>query len=136
MPRDANFASTFNTLYNFPYVTSNTRIEPVPAERAVKLFDRQVWNLDTELASATKATDRNRARKIGQKMSETESWAREMESGRNALFNVSFLFTTFSKSADDMERIGSDFHNRGLAKNIGLVSFFAQSRKHISQHFH
>ena len=125
MPRDANFASTFNTLYNFPYVTSNTRIEPVPAERAVKLFDRQVWNLDTELASATKATDRNRARKIGQKMSETESWAREMESGRNALFNVSFLFTTFSKSADDMERIGSDFHNRGLAKNIGLVSSFA-----------
>ena len=24
-----------------------------------------------------------------------------------------------------MERIGSDFHNRGLAKNIGLVSSFA-----------
>lgn len=124
MPRDANFASTFSSLYNFPFVTSNTRIEPIPAERAVKLFDRQVWNLDTEYASAMNASNRNRARKIGQKMQETESWAREMESGRNALFNVSFLFTTVAQKADEMERIGSDFHNKGLAKNIALVSAY------------
>lgn len=124
MPRDANFASTFSTLYDFPFITSCTRIEPISPEKAVRLMDKQVWDLDTELATAQKAADRNRVRKISQKMEDTEGWARDLESGRNSLFNVSFLFTEFATSSEDLERIGSDFHNKGLSRNIALVSAY------------
>lgn len=124
MPRDANFASTFSALYNYPFITSNTRIEPIPPEKAVSLMDKQVWDLDTELASAQKASDRNRVRKISQKMQDTEGWARDLESGRNSLFNVSFLFTAFAKSHEDMERMGSDFHNKALSRNMAVVSAY------------
>ena len=124
MPRDANFADTFSALYNFPQMTSNTRIEPIPPERAVRLMDKQVWDLDTELAAAQKAGDRNRYRKQSQKMQDTESWARDLESGRNRLYDVSFLFSSAAGSQEEMERIGSDFHNIGLSKNMAIVSAY------------
>lgn len=124
MPRDTNFASTFSTLYNFPYITSDTRIDPIPTETAIKMIDKRVWDLDTELATANKASDRNRVRKISQRMRDAEGWARDLEGGRNKMFHVSFLFNSFSRSNEEMERVGSDFHNRGLSRNIALVSAY------------
>lgn len=124
MPRDAVFASTFADLFNFKGVMSQIRIEPVDNARAVHMFDRQVLDLDTELASANKSGDRNRYRKISQKMHDTEGWARDLESGRNKLFHVIFLFQTMAESVEELNAIGSDFHTKAQGKNMSVVSCY------------
>lgn len=124
MPRNATFGVTFADLYNFKYITSETRIDPIPSEKAVQMLDRQVIDLDTELATARKGGDRNRVRKIGQKMSDTEGWARDLEGGRNKLFNVTFLFHTHESSLEKLNAMGSDFHTKALGKNISVVSCY------------
>ena len=124
MPRDATFASTFAELYNFTNVMSQTRIEPVDSARAIHMFDRQVLDLDTELMAANKSGDRNRYRKISQKMQDTEGWAKDLESGRNKIFNVTFLFQTYARTLEDLNAIGNDFHTRALGKNMSVVSCY------------
>ncbi len=124
MPRNATFGVTFAGLYNFRYITSDTRIEPIPNEKAVQMLDRQVIDLDTELATARKSGDRNRMRKIGQKMGDTEGWARDLESGRNKLFNVTFLFHSYERTLENLNALGSDFHTKALGKNMSVVSCY------------
>lgn len=124
MPNDATFATTFAELYNFRNMMSQTRIEPIDSARAIRLFDRQILDLDTELAAANKSGDRNRYRKINQKMGDTEGWARDLESGRNKMFNVTFLFQGNEKTLDELNSIGNDFHTKALGKNMNVVSCY------------
>lgn len=124
MPRDTTFASTFSPLYNFDYTMSQTMIEPVASEKAIQMIDRQVVDLDTELAAATKDGNRNQYRKISEKMRDTEGWARDLEGGRNNLFNVTMLFQHYARTLEELNQRGEDFHTRALGKNMSVVSCY------------
>ena len=124
LPKDAEFATTFSDLYNFKNMMSQTRIVPLTNERAVQIVDRQVLDLDTELASARKSADRNRFRKISDKMHNAEAWGRDVESGKNQFFEVTFTFQGYAKTLDELNANGNDLHAKALGKNIALVSCY------------
>ena len=123
-PKDAEFAITFSELYNFKNIMSQTRIEPITNERAVQIVDRQVLDLDTELATARKAADRNRYRKVSDKMRNAEAWGRDVESGKNQFFEVTFTYQGHATSLDELNASGNDLHAKALGKNISLVSCY------------
>jgi hypothetical protein len=124
MPRDAGFANTFAALYNYPYVVSNTYIEPIETEHAISMMDRRIIDLDTELTAAGKGGDRNQYRKVSSRMQDTEGWARDLESGRNRLYQVSFYFHTFADSVEQLDTMGAEFRKKALEKNMNLVSCY------------
>lgn len=124
MPRNARFASTFSELYNVTNIMSQTRIEPIENAQAIQKLDSQIRDLDTELSTAQKAGNRNRYRKIQHKMGDTEGWARELESGRNRIFNVTMMFQSYADSLEKLNAQGADFHTKALGKNISVVSCY------------
>lgn len=124
MPRNARFASTFSELYNMTNIMSQTRIEPIENAQAIQKLDSQIRDLDTELSTAQKAGNRNRYRKIQHKMGDTEGWARELESGRNRIFNVTMMFQSYADSLEKLNAQGADFHTKALGKNISVVSCY------------
>lgn len=124
LPKDAEFATTFADLYNFKNMMSQTRIVPLTNERAVQIVDRQVLDLDTELASARKSADRNRYRKISDKMRNAEAWGRDVENGKNQFFEVTFTHQAYAKSLDELNAGGNDFHAKALGKSISIVSCY------------
>ena len=124
LPKDAEFAITFSELYNFKNIMSQTRIEPITNERAVQIVDRQVLDLDTELATARKAADRNRYRKVSDKMRNAEAWGRDVEGGKNQFFEVTFTYQGHATSLDELNASGNDLHAKALGKNISLVSCY------------
>lgn len=123
-PKDTDFAITFADLYNFKNIMSQTRIEPVSNERAIQIIDRQVLELDTELASARKSGDRNRFRKVSDKMRNAESWGSDIESGKNQLFETTFMFQGYARTLEELNSNGNDFHTKALAKNMSVVSCY------------
>lgn len=123
-PKDAEFANTFADLYNFRNIMSQTRIAPVSNEKAIHIIDRQVLNLDTELAGARKSGDRNRYRKVSDKMHNAEAWGRDVESGKNQFFETTFMFQGYAKSLEELNSDGNDFHTKALAKNMSIVSCY------------
>lgn len=124
MPRNTRFASTFAELYNVRNIMSQTRIEPLENAKAIQKLDSQIRDLDTELSTAQKAGNRNRYRKIQHKMGDTEGWARELESGRNRIFNVTMMFQSYADSLEKLNAQGADFHTKALGKNISVVSCY------------
>lgn len=123
-PKDTDFALTFSDLYNFKNIMSQTRIVPVSNERAIHIIDRQVLDLDTELASARKSGDRNRYRKVSDKMHNAEAWGRDIESGKNQFFETTFMFQGYAKTLEELNSNGNDFHTKALAKNMSIVSCY------------
>lgn len=124
MPRNARFASTFSELCNVTNIMSQIRIEPIENAQAIQKLDSQIRDLDTELSTAQKAGNRNRYRKIQHKMGDTEGWARELESGRNRIFNVTMMFQSYADSLEKLNAQGADFHTKALGKNISVVSCY------------
>lgn len=124
LPKDAEFATTFAELYNFKNMMSQTRIVPLTNDRAVQIVDRQVLDLDTELASARKAADRNRYRKVSDRMKNAEAWGRDVENGKNQFFEVTFTHQGYAKTLDELNANGNDFHAKALGKNISIVSCY------------
>lgn len=122
MPKDAEIANTFSELYNFKNMMSQTRIVPLTNDHARKIIDRQVLDLDTELAGAMKSQDRNRCRRIKGKMDDAEAWGRDVDKGRNQLFEVTMTFQSHAKTLNELNNIGNDFHAKALGKNISIVS--------------
>ena len=124
LPKDAEFANTFSELYNFKNIMSQTRIVPITNERAIQIVDKQVLDLDTELASAKKSEDRNRYRKVSDKMRNAEAWGRDVESGKNQFYEVTFTFQGHAKTLNELNSNGNDLHVKALGKNISLVSCY------------
>lgn len=124
LPKDAEFATTFADLYNFKNMMSQTRIVPLTNDRAVQIVDKQVLDLDTELASARKAADRNRYRKLSDRMRNAEAWGRDVENGKNQFFEVTFTHQAYAKTLDELNTRGNDFHGKALGKNISIVSCY------------
>ena len=86
MPKNTTFATTFSSLFNYPNVTSSVFISPMMDGKASKLLDKRVTSLETERVGAQKEGDTNRLRKLETKIAEANAWAKDIESGNNALF--------------------------------------------------
>lgn len=124
LPTSATFATTFVPLFNFPNVTTNVFIDPMVSGESIKQLDKRVVMLDSERIGAEKAGDRNRVRKILAKLADTESWARDIESGDNLLFKVAFLFTLQANDIEKLRLMASDFHMRAREKGIEIVACY------------
>ena len=102
MPKRSAFAKTFSPLLNFPNVTSSIFVEPMTEGESSRLLDKHVIILDSESQSAAEKGDRNRYRKLLQKMGETESWASDIEQGENKFFRVGFGFALSAKTLNEL----------------------------------
>ena len=122
--RNVKFASTFAELFNFPNIKSMVRIVPLTAEESVKIVDKQVRDLDTELSGAQKSGDRNRFRKIGTRLANAEDWGRDVESGDNQFYEATFMFQAYAETLDELNSSGTDFHAKAMGKNISVVSCY------------
>ena len=125
MPKKGVFASTFATLFNFEDVTTNVFINPLSKSTAVKKLDKRVLVLDSERIGAEKNGDRNRVRKIVDKLHDAEGWARDIDNGDNALYEVSFLFTVISDDLPKLKMKVNDLHGKAKEKGIDLLSCYA-----------
>lgn len=125
LPTNSTFATTFAPLFNFPFVTSNVFINPMVAGKASRQLDKRVIVLDTERIAAEKDGDRNRHRKIMNKLQDAEAWATDIESGDNTLFEVSFLFVVQATDYDNLKLRVSDFHMRAKEKGIELMACYS-----------
>lgn len=120
LPRMSSFARTYATLFNTPDVTSTVFIDPMVDGQSSKQLDKRIVQLDSESIAAEKEQDRNRFRKINQKLQNAEEYASAVETGDNRLFNVAFLFTLQAASFDDLKRKVTDFHMRAKEKGIDV----------------
>lgn len=125
MPKRGIFASTFATIFNFEDITANVFIQPLSKSVAVKKLDKRVLILDSERIGAEKNGDRNRVRKIMDRLRDAEGWARDIDSGDNALYEVSFLFTVISGDLDKLKMKVNDLHGKAKEKGIDLLSCYA-----------
>lgn len=124
LPIRTTFASTFARLFNFPDVTSCVFIDPMVDGKSSKQLDKRINMLGTEQAEAAK-DDRNRWRKITQKLNKTEAFAVDVESGDNMLYEVAFLFILQSVSLEGLHLMVNDFHSAGKEKGIELSACYS-----------
>jgi hypothetical protein len=125
LPTSATFASTFAPLFNFDGATSTVHINPLTSGEAGKLLDKRVLILDSEDAAAVKSGDRNRARKVGNKMSDAESWAAEIEKGANRLYEVVFLFAIMDTDLERLRIRVNDFHSIAGESGISICACYS-----------
>ena len=124
LPKNSTFAKTYAPIFNFPNVTTTVFIHPMQDGESSKQLDKRIISLDSERIAAEHDSNRNKHRKISAKMEDAEKFARDVESGDNSLFEVSFLFVLQAKSLDELRLITSDFHMRGRQKGIELCSCY------------
>lgn len=125
LPRASAFASTYAGLFNFPGVTSTVFIDPMVDGQSSKQLDKRIVQLDSESIAAEKEQDRNRYRKINQKLKNAEEYATAVETGDNRLFKVAFLFTLQAQNLDALRRNVSDFHMRAREKGIEVNACYS-----------
>ncbi|MEE0218154.1 MAG: hypothetical protein U0H95_11525 [Lachnospira sp.] len=124
MPKRSGFAETFQPLFDYPNTIANVSIEPMTAREATQMLDKRIMKLDSERYAAEKDGDRNTYRKMTDKMSETEGWAKSVEAGENVLFRVAFLFSVWATTLDELNDACAGLHDIALEKNIELVSTY------------
>lgn len=125
LPTRARFADTFAPLFNFVGITSSVFINPLTGGSSTRQLEKRVNVLDSERIAAEKAGDRNRYRKIQTKLNDTESFAQDVESGDNQLYEVSFLFTLQSVELDGLRLLASDLQNTAREKGIELAACYS-----------
>jgi len=131
MSKRVNFAETFQGLYDFPNCTSTTFIEPIDETTMGKKLDKHLVVLEAEFITAN--GDSNRRRKLQSMYSETNSWAAEVETGKNKFFRVGFVFSLYAKSLEDLTKQSDSF--RHIARDKGLdvsACSFVQSEAYIA----
>ena len=124
--RKNDFAVTYEKLMNTKGVTTSIYIEPMRDGKAVRTMDKRVLILDSEQQGAAKDGDRNRYRKLGSKLRDTEKYADDVESGNNSLYEVSFIFVLWNTSLEQLMIDVNEFHNTALnSGNIELCSCYS-----------
>lgn len=124
--RKNDFAVTYEKLMNTKGVTTSIYIEPMRDGKAVRTMDKRVLILDSEQQGAARDGDRNRYRKLGSKLRDTEKYADDVESGNNNLYEVSFIFVLWNTSLEQLMIDVNEFHNTALnSGNIELCSCYS-----------
>lgn len=118
MPRRLKFGFTFAALFDFPEITTSVFINPESVSASSTKLDKHIITLDTECYEAENRGDRNRYRKMRQKMANTEKYAMDIEGGDNKIYDVQILCTVQAVSLDRLVRVISELHSR--VKNAGM----------------
>ena len=79
LPKRTVFAVTFPSLFNFDRMTSSVFIEPITEGRASHLLDERIVEIETNIITAEKNSDRNQIRKLTSKLKDTEMWRRGLK---------------------------------------------------------
>lgn len=125
LPKRSVFGVTYRELMNFTNCTTSVFIEPLTQAQSVKMLDKRVIALDSELAAAEEDRDRNRYRKISAKLAECEEWAKIVEAGLNVFFKVGFLFSIYADSLERLNDACAQIYAYGKEKGIELVGCYA-----------
>lgn len=125
LPSVSTFAQTYARLYNYEGVTSSTFINPLGVDKSSKQLDKRIVILDGEQVAAEKEGDRNRFRKITDKMHNAESYAKAVESGNNQLYEVAFIFVLQAETLDKLRFMASEFHILAREKGIEMHSCYS-----------
>lgn len=123
LPKRGTFANTFHSVFNYEDSTASVFIEPMLEGTAIKHLDKRVKSLESEVYAAE--DDRNRGRKMRNKLSLTEEWAEEIEGGENKFYQVSFLFTIYGTSLNELNIKTNAFVSRARIKGIEVVGCYA-----------
>ena len=133
VPKTITFADTFATLFNFTGITSSVFISPMIDGRASRLLDKKIISDETEVIGAHNAGDSNRKRKMNQILERDEEWASQIETGRNSLYEVGFLFSLHADTLDQLNLNSSDFVTAAKEKGIELCSCYGmQAEAYLS----
>lgn len=124
MPRRVQFATSFAPLFDFENCIASTFMFPVPESKSIRQLDSRIVKIESEWTQAVKDGDRNRKRKMEDKMRRTESWAQNIESGENSLFEVGFLFTIFADTLENLNLESQKFVLTGRNKGMELCSCY------------
>lgn len=133
VPKHVQFADTFSTLFNFPGVTTSVFIEPMVDGKASRLLDKKVISDETEVLSARNSLNSNRERKMLQILERDEAWASQIETGKNSLYEVGFLFSIHADSLDQLNLNSADFMSAGKERGVDICSCYGmQSEAYLS----
>lgn len=121
----SGFAETYADLFNYPNTVAKVDIQPISRTSAEKMLDKHITGLDSELYAATAEGNRNAQRKFSKKISESETWAVEIENGENLFYRVGFLFTLYAETVDELNDACIGFYNRAKEKGIDVVSTYS-----------
>ena len=80
MSQRVNYANTFADLMNFPDSTNSIIVEPLSEISTSKKLDHHLVVLESEFIATD---DSNRRRKLQSMYTETNEWARQIETGKN-----------------------------------------------------
>ena len=125
LPKRTVFAATFPALFNFDRMTSSVFIEPITEGRASHLLDERIVEIETNIITAEKNSDRNQIRKLSSKLKDTEAWAQRIETGDNSLYHVYFLFTVMANSLDQLNRRTDAFRNLAKERQVTLACCYS-----------
>lgn len=125
MPTRSVFAYTFSDLFQFSNSTISVFINPMMEGKASKEMDNNIMSLESEKDIAIDKGDRNRARRVGKKLSQAEYWAEAIETGENKVFNVAFLITIFANSLEKLDIKSGDLYSLARSKDIDISATYA-----------
>lgn len=125
LPRTDTFVKTFEGLFNFTGVESSVHIEPVDAHTASRILNKRVVSLEAELISAKRGGDTNRIRKVNEEYTDAQTWAREIESGFNSIFYVSFMYVISDTELKALNSKITDFVYKARERNIELSNAYS-----------
>lgn len=122
LPRNLVIASSFTKLFRFHNTISNVFIVPL-AEESISVVNKRLDMLEGEIRGAMKDIDgENRLRELQGKKDDVRMWATEIDSGKNTLYRVGFLFILLAFSRDELNIKISDFC--GEAKGFEIMSCY------------
>lgn len=124
MPKRVQFATSFAPLFDYENCVASVFMFPVPESKSIRQLDNRIVKIESEWTQAVKDGDRNRQRKMKDKMRRTEMWAQNIESGEDSLYEVGFLFTIFADSLENLNLESQKFVLTGRNKGMELCSCY------------
>ena len=124
MPKNVQFATSFAPLFDYENSVASVFMFPVSDGKSIRHLDRRIVKIESEWTAAAKDGDRNRMRKMRNKLDQTEVWVQNIENGNNTLFEVGFLFTIFTQTLEELNLSTQRFVTLGRNKGIELCSCY------------
>ena len=122
MSQRVNFANTFADLMNFPDSTNSIIVEPLSDISTSKKLDHHLVVLESEFIATD---DSNRRRKLQSMYTETNEWAKQIETGKNKFFRVGFVFALYADSLEALNKRSDSFRHKARSKGLDVSTCVA-----------
>lgn len=118
LPKYVDFAKTFSVLFDFPGCISSVFVTPLSDAHIERMLDHEMDVLESEYSLAENNV--NRRRKLRPKIRDVNSWAEQVETGSNRIFDVGFLLTLYAESIPQLNTVSDSFHAKALERSIHI----------------